>query len=502
MPATVAIVGRPNVGKSALFNRLAGRRISIVHDQPGVTRDRISGTCNRGRAPFDMLDTGGIGSDVDTSFTQQVRAEVEIALVASDLLLFVVDGQQGLSPIDQEIAKHLRRIDKPLILVVNKIDDDKHFSNFADFTSLGFPFPVSISAEHNRGIDGLIAQIEARLPVDAEREKAEAEVVKRPVKIAVVGRPNVGKSSLTNALLGDERTLVSEISGTTRDAVDIPYERHGNSYILIDTAGIRGRGKVDNVVEIFSVMRSESSIKRSDLCILVLDATMGVTAQDKKIAGIIQESHRPCVIAVNKWDLIKDRTDTKEALAKVLEEMRAELFFLDYAPLMLVSAKTKAEFTRLFKTIEKVRAGSQQRIGTGPLNRLLQTALNAHPPGSRSGKRFKLLYGTQPDVDAGEPIPIPEFVFFVNDEKLLAPTYVKYLENQIRAHTPYDGLPLTFRFRARQPDGRDRSHGSQKRKPASPEAVEESKTAAPRLRTRRPEPRSPKHGGRKKSRAN
>ena len=181
-------------------------------------------------------------------------------------------------------------------------------------------------------------------------------MVKRPVKIAVVGRPNVGKSSLTNALLGDERTLVSEISGTTRDAVDIPYERHGNSYVLIDTAGIRGRGKVDNVVEIFSVMRSESSIRRSDLCVLVLDATMGVTAQDKKIAGIIQESRRPCVVAVNKWDLIKERTDTKEALAKVLQEMRAELFFLDYAPLLLVSAKTKAEFTRLFKTIEKVRA--------------------------------------------------------------------------------------------------------------------------------------------------
>ena len=499
MPATVAIVGRPNVGKSALFNRLAGRRISIVHDQPGVTRDRISGTCNRGRAPFDMLDTGGIGSDVDTSFTEQVRAEVEIALVASDLLLFVVDGQQGLSPIDQEIARHLRRIDKPLILVVNKIDDDKHFSNFADFTRLGFPASVSVSAEHNRGIDGLIAQIEARLPVDEEREKAEAAVVKRPVKIAVVGRPNVGKSSLTNALLGDERTLVSDISGTTRDAVDIPYERHGNSYVLIDTAGIRARGKVDNVVEIFSVMRSESSIKRSDLCILVIDATVGVTAQDKKIAGIIQEARRPCVVAVNKWDLIKERTETKEKLGEVLQEMRSELFFLDYAPLLLVSAKTKAEFTRLFKTIEKVRAGSQQRIGTGPLNRLLQTAMSAHPPGSRSGKRFKMLYGTQPECDPGEPIPIPEFVFFVNDEKLLAPTYIKYLENQIREHTPYDGLPLTFRFRARQPDGRDRSHGSQKGKPA--EATEESRTAAPRARTRRPEPRSPKHGGRKKSRS-
>ena len=457
---TVAIVGRPNVGKSALFNRLAGRRISIVHDQPGVTRDRIVAQCKLGRAPFAIVDTGGIGGNVDADFTEQVHLEVEIALEASDLLLFVVDGQSGMTPVDQELARRLRRIDKPLILVINKIDDDKHLPNAGDFARLGFPHPVLVSAEHDRGTGGLVAQIEARLP--ARDPSAEVEAVASPIKIAIVGRPNVGKSSLTNAILGDARTLVSPISGTTRDAIDIPYERHGHTYVLIDTAGIRARSKVDTSVEFFSVTRSESSIKRADLCVLVIDATMGITMQDKKIAGLIQESHKPCIIAVNKWDLIKERTGTKEELNEEIAKLRSELFFLDYAPLLLCSAKTGAELGRLFKTIERVQKEAQTRVGTGVLNRVFAAAIAAQPPPSRGGKRLKLLFVTQPDKVSAVSFNVPKFVLFVNDEKLLDESYRRYLEARLREHTPYTGSPLLFHLRARTP--RDKANDTRGQK--------------------------------------
>ncbi len=459
MSRTVAIVGRPNVGKSALFNRLAGRKISIVHDMPGVTRDRITAACKLGNDPFEIIDTGGIGADVDASFTGQVRAEVEIALAAADVLIFVVDGQDGLTPLDEELARLLRRTAKPLLLVINKIDVDQHTVRAAEFTRLGFPDSIATSAEHNRGILPLVAWVERLLP-PAVYNDAPAESA--PIKIAVVGRPNVGKSSLTNAILADDRTLVSPISGTTRDAIDIPYERHGHRYILIDTAGIRPRGKVDNSVEVFSVMRSETSIRRADLCVLVIDATMGVTAQDKKIAGMIQEGHKPCVVAVNKWDLIKDRTEDKEALTAVLEEMRAELFFLDYAPLLLCSAKTGAELGRLFKTIERVQKEAQTRIGTGVLNRVFATAVAAQPPPTRGGKRLKILFVTQPDSVSAISFNVPKFVLFVNDETLLDDGYRRYLESRLREHTPYTGSPLLFHLRART--ARDKSNDTRGQK--------------------------------------
>ncbi len=449
---TVAIVGRPNVGKSALFNRLAGRKISIVHDQPGVTRDRISTKCKLGNAPFTLFDTGGIGSNVDASFSEQVHAEVAIAIETSDVLLFVVDGQAGLNPLDLELAQQLRRVGKPVILVVNKIDVEKHAPNAVEFSRMGFENHIAVSAEHNRAIEPLVAWIERLLPPHQFEEPA----TQQPVKIAIVGRPNVGKSSLTNAFLNDKRTLVSDISGTTRDAIDIPYERHGNPYILIDTAGIRPRTKVDNSVEVFSAMRSESSIRRADICLLVLDASMGVTAQDKKIAGMIQEARKPCVVAINKWDLVKDKTEDKDALNEFLEDIRSELFFLDYAPVLLASAKTGAEMTRIFKTIERIRNESNNRIGTGVLNRLLTTLMTAHPSPLQSGRRFKVLYATHADARTRSPIPIPEIVFFCNDEKLLTDTYRRYIENKIREVTPYTGLPLLFHLRAREPKGTQR----------------------------------------------
>ncbi len=448
---TVAIVGRPNVGKSALFNRLAGRRISIVHDMPGVTRDRISAECKLGRDPFNIFDTGGIGSAVDTDFTAQVQAEVDIAVETSDLLIFLVDAQDGLTPVDRELARRLRRIDKPLILVVNKVDDPKHVPHAAEFSQLGFEPVLTISAEHNRGISSLVDRIDALLP--APDESAEARSNQAPVKIAIVGRPNVGKSSITNAILQDDRTLVSPISGTTRDAVDIPYRRGEQDFVLIDTAGIRPRGKVNHSVEVFSVMRSEQSIKRADICCLVIDGSMGVTAQDKKIAGLIQEARRPCVIAVNKWDLIEERTTNKDDLRDVLTEFQESLFFLDYAPMVLLSAKTGASLDRLFKRIENVREASRKRINTGALNRLIAAALTQQPPAMRSGKRFKILYATQPEPQRQSPIPLPEIVLFCNSGELLDNHYRRFLEARIRDAQSWEGLPIIIHFREKEERG-------------------------------------------------
>ena len=443
---TAAIVGRPNVGKSALFNRLAGRKISIVHDQPGVTRDRIVAECRLGAHPFTMIDTGGIGGNVDASFTDQVHAEVELALQAAEVILFVVDGQDGLTPVDSELARRLRRVKKPVILVVNKVDVEKHRNMDAEFTRLGFENSLRVSAEHGRNIPALVQLTESFLPPPPP----DAPAAGTPIKLAIVGRPNVGKSSMVNAILQDSRTMVSPISGTTRDAVDVPYERGGQPYILIDTAGIRPRGKVDNSVEVFSVMRSEKSIRRADLCVLVIDATMGVTAQDKKIAGQIQEARKACVVAVNKWDLVEIEGDRKEFLHEFLNDIRSELFFLDYAPVMLVSAKTGDNMTRLFHTIEEVRHCSRKRITTGVLNRLMHGLISANPPPIRSGRRFKLLYATQLDTGL-DAIPVPHFILFVNSADLLAPAYKKYLEGQIRAESPFTGLPVIIVLRGRPP---------------------------------------------------
>lgn len=447
---TVAIVGRPNVGKSALFNRLAGRKISIVHDQPGVTRDRLATECKLGKKPFTVVDTGGIGGTVDADFSKQVRAEADIAMATAEVLVLLVDGPAGLTPIDLELARLLRKVDKPVLLVVNKIDDPKHASLEGEFTRLGFPQILSISAEHNRGITGLIEAVENSFP--QSDDETPAPKVAKPVDLAIVGRPNVGKSSLINAILQDRRTLVSEISGTTRDAVDVPYQRGEQRYVLIDTAGIRARGKVSNSVEVFSVMRSERSIRRADLCVLVIDATMGVTAQDKKIAGSIQKAEKPCIVAINKWDLITVEGSHKAFLNKFMENIRAELFFLDYAPLVLLSAKTGDNVDRLFRVIEQVREDSRGKISTGPLNRLLQEILSATPPPIRGSRRFKILYATQlDDGHATEPIPAPRFLLFVNDPVALSDSYRKHVDAQLRLQQRFLGLPILLQFRGRPP---------------------------------------------------
>jgi GTPase len=446
-PRTVAIVGRPNVGKSALFNRLAGRKISIVHDQPGVTRDRLSAECKLGRKRFTVVDTGGIGSVVDASFAEQVRTEADIAIATADVIVFVVDAQDGRAPVDEDLAQQLRRADKPLILAVNKIDDEKHAPLASDFARLGFENVVLVSAEHGRGTGELVERVESFLP---ETETPAATQPELPLAIAIVGRPNVGKSSLINAILEDRRTMVSDIPGTTRDAVDVPYARDGRRYMLIDTAGIRPRGRHKTSVEVFSVMRAEKSIRRADLCVLVIDPTAGVTAQDKKIAGLIQDVQKPCVVVLNKWDLIEADTEREQSISKVREQTRAELFFLEYAPIVMLSAKTGDNVERLFRCIDAVREAAQQRIGTGPLNRLLHEAFQSNPPPIRGGRRFKVLYATQ--VEKGRhAISTPAFVLFVNDAKLLPESYRRYLEAQIREHVRLLGLPISLQLRGREP---------------------------------------------------
>jgi GTPase len=457
----VAIVGRPNVGKSALFNRLIGRRIAIVHDQPGITRDRISAVCTRGTQPFVVWDTGGIAGAGESELSAQVRHAVREAIRDSDVLLFLVDAKGGLSPLDQELARMVRKSHKPVVLVINKIDNERQENLAADFASLGFQPSHSISAEHNRGISELLETTGQLLPSPASATDIKPQTsnppndgfaaanVKPSVAIAIIGRPNVGKSSFINSILRSERAIVSELPGTTRDSVDISYERGGQKFLFIDTAGIRRRGKHSSSVEVFSVMRAERSIRRADLCILIVDLTMGVTAQDKRIAGLIQKAAKAAIVVLNKWDLIKPKRREKQTIAQLVDETRARIFFLDYAPVLIASALTGENVQKLFALIENVRGAVQKRIGTGVLNRLLQTAFAANPPPMTSGRRLKLFYAAQASGKRDRQLHPPEFVLFVNEPKLLGETYRRYLEARIRKAQPYPGLPIILTLRPR-----------------------------------------------------
>ena len=466
---SVAIIGRPNVGKSALFNRLVGRKIAIVHDQPGITRDRISAICSRGEQPFTLWDTGGIFGAGEKELTVQVRQTAEGALRESDLLLFVVDGKDGLSPIDSDLARTLRKSRKPIVLVVNKIDNDKHESLAAEFDALGFEQIVSISAEHNRGISDLLGVVDQLLPSPAQSvsqpslvtpERSEGGTLNsQPLAIAIIGRPNVGKSSLINAIVQSERAIVSELPGTTRDSVDISYQRDGRRFLFIDTAGIRRRGKLSSSVEVFSVMRAERSIRRADLCVLIVDLTSGVTAQDKRIAGLIQEARKAALVVLNKWDLVKPKRGERQTIRELVAETREKIFFLNYAPVLVASARTGENVDRLFGMIGKIRQAATTRIGTGVLNRLMRAVFAANPPPMVKGRRLKLFYaaqsaGTQDRSAKGpihrrEHLQPPEFVLFVNDPRLLSQSYARYVEARIRDAEPYSGLPIILTLRPR-----------------------------------------------------
>jgi len=446
----VAIVGRPNVGKSALFNRLVGRKIAIVHDQPGITRDRISAVCNRASRPFMVWDTGGVGGAGESELLAQVRQRAEKAINESELLLLLVDAKQGLSPIDEELARMLRKSRKPIVLVINKIDDPKHEDLATDFARLGFETSISISAAHGRGISELLSAIDQLLPaLDDINHQTSNIKHPSPLAVAVIGRPNAGKSSLINAIVQSERAIVSELPGTTRDAVDILYQRGAHQFTFIDTAGIRRRGKHSSSVEVFSVMRAERSIRRASLCVLIVDLTTGVTAQDKRIAGLIQKAHKASIVVLNKWDLIKPKRGEKQSIAALLAETQRRLFFLDSAPVLIASARTGENIEKLFGLIEKIRRSARKRIGTGILNRLLRAAFAANPPPMVSGRRLKLFYAAQASGNDTRELEPPEFVLFVNDQRLLNETYRRYLEARIRQAEPYPGLPVILTLRPR-----------------------------------------------------
>jgi len=446
----VAIVGRPNVGKSALFNRLVGRKIAIVHDQPGITRDRISAICTRGAQSFMLWDTGGVGGAGESELSKQVRRAVEEAIYDSDLLLFLVDAKEGLSPLDQELAHMLRRSQKPVVLVINKIDTEKHENLAIDFTTMGFSESVSISAAHGRGISELIEAIDQLLPSPSPVTQSPVNKSHQSLSIAIIGRPNVGKSSLINSIVRSERAIVSELPGTTRDAIDISYERDGQQFLFIDTAGMRRRGKHSTSVEVFSVMRAERSVRRADICVLIVDLAMGVTAQDKRIAGLIQKARKAALVVLNKWDLIKPRHNEKKMIAQLIDETQARLFFLDYAPVLIASALTGENIGKLFALIDRVRRAARERIGTGVLNRLLRSAFAANPPPMISGRRLKLFYAAQASGNLEAALEPPEFVLFVNEPRLLNETYHRYLEARIRKAQPYPGLPIILTCRPRQ----------------------------------------------------
>ncbi|MGI9087570.1 MAG: ribosome biogenesis GTPase Der [Chthoniobacterales bacterium] len=444
----VAIVGRPNVGKSALFNRLAGRNIAIVHDQPGITRDRLAAPVNKGVRPFLIWDTGGIGGAGETELTVQVRTAADAAMRESDLILFVVDAQHGLAPVDQELATMLRKARTPVVLVINKIDHVNHEALESDFARLNFNDTIPISAAHGRGISELLQTIDDLLPASVEIENQES-TTEKPVALAIIGRPNAGKSSLINSILRDQRTIVSDLPGTTRDAVDIAYERAGQKFLLIDTAGMRARSKHSTSVEVFSVMRAERTVRRADLCVLVIDVTCGVTTQDKKIAGLIQESRKPSLVILNKWDLVRPARGQKQEMKRLVEETRANLFFLDYAPVLIASAITGENVLQLFELIADIQTASSARIGTGVLNRLLRAAFDENPPPTIGTKRLKLFYAAQSKGESERAIDPPKFVLFVNQPKLLSDGYGRYIEGRIRQAEPYPGLPILLACRAR-----------------------------------------------------
>ncbi len=441
----MAFVGRPNVGKSAIFNRLVGRRISIVHDQPGVTRDRISADCTKGGLPFEVVDTGGIGATLTDGFSDQVRAEADVAIGAADLILLVVNGQFGITPVDQELASTLRKARVEVVLVVNKVDHEKHDDAVADFAELGFEAPFPISAEHGRNFEELVRHVTNRL--QKRFEAAEPGKSKGPpTYIAIVGRPNVGKSSLINSILEDERTIVSEVAGTTRDAVDVPYERGGIDYVLIDTAGLRKRSKQDTSVEVFSSMRSERSIRRSDLCLLVIDAARGVTAMDRKIARKILDEHKPCIIILNKFDLFHPDAKFKDRMEELREHVERELFFLHYAPMVAVSALKGQYLRKIFGGIDEVRQAARTPISTGQLNRVLKEAVARNPP----PVRLNLLYATTKRSDRPRAIEPPRFLLFVSYAELVSESYKRYLEGALRDAYNLTGMPIDFDLRSRR----------------------------------------------------
>ena len=430
----VAIVGRPNVGKSMLFNKLTGKRLSIVEDTPGVTRDRLYAQAEwRGRT-FDLVDTGGIEPGTDDQILSFMREQAEIAIASATVIVFVCDIRTGMTAADQDVAGMLQRSKKPVVLAVNKMDSTGHTDpDMYEFYNLGLGDPYPVSAVHGHGTGDLLdACFEFFPPEDLEEETDDV------VKVAIIGKPNVGKSSLVNRMLGQERVIVSDVAGTTRDAVDSYLEKEGQKYLIIDTAGMRKKSKVDDRVEKFSVLRATMAIERSDVCVIMIDAQEGVTEQDTKVAGLAHEAGKACVIVVNKWDVIEKDGKTMQRME---EDVRRDLSYMTYAPVLFISALTGQRVDRLFTLIDNVVNQAAMRIPTGVLNQVLSDAQARVQPPTDKGKRLKIYYMTQIGVKP------PHFVIFCNDAKLFHFSYQRYLENQIRGTFGLTGTPVRITIR-------------------------------------------------------
>jgi len=430
----VAIVGRPNVGKSALFNKLIGKRISIVDDTPGVTRDRIYGETDWNGRTFTLIDTGGIEPRTDNEILMFMREQADIAISHADVIIFLTDIRSGLTAADQEVSAILLRSGKPIILAVNKMDSVGAVDpDYYEFYNLGLGDPVAVSAVHGHGTGDLLDECVKRFPQqDAEEEDDDR------IQVAVIGRPNVGKSSLTNRILGEQRTIVSEIAGTTRDAIDSPFENNTGKYVFIDTAGMRKKSKVDESVERYSVLRAQMAIERADVCLILIDAQDGVTDQDSKVAGMAHDAGKASIIVVNKWDLIEKDGKTMD---RMREEVRQSLRYMAYAPILFISAATGQRVDRLFELIQYVNNQASTRITTGMLNSVLADAQTRVQPPTDKGRRLKIYYMTQAGVKP------PHFICFCNDARLFHFSYQRYLENQIRNVFGLEGTPIRMTIR-------------------------------------------------------
>ncbi len=432
----VAVVGRPNVGKSTLFNALAGENIAIVKDTPGITRDRIYADVTWLDRTFTLVDTGGIEPDSKDVILSQMRAQAQIAMETADVIIFLVDVRQGLVDADSKVADMLRRSHKPVVLVVNKVDSyQKFMADVYEFYNLGIGDPCPISAANKMGLGDMLEKVVSYFPeTDVQDEEDE-----RP-RVAIVGKPNVGKSSLINKLLGEERLIVSDIAGTTRDAVDTDVTYNGKEYVFIDTAGLRRKNRVKEDLERYMIVRTVSAVERADIVVLVIDAVEGVTEQDAKIAGIAHERGKAVIIAVNKWDAVEKDDKT---IYRVTEKVRNTLSYMPYAEILFISALTGQRLTKLFETIDMVSENHAMRVATGVLNEILAEAVVMQQPPSDKGKRLKLYYITQVSVKP------PTFVIFVNNKELMHFSYTRYIENQIRETFGFRGTPLRFLIRER-----------------------------------------------------
>lgn len=436
MKPIVAIVGRPNVGKSTLFNKIGRKRLSIVDDMPGVTRDRIYMDANWLNHEFTMIDTGGIEFDESNHMLASMRQQAQIAMEEADVILFLVDGRAGLTAQDEEVAHVLRRTKKPIVLGVNKIDSPQREVDIYDFYNLGLGDPIPLSASNLMNIGDLLDAVVASFPENMEDEHDDDEI-----RIAVIGRPNVGKSSIVNKILGEERVIVSDVPGTTRDAIDTHFMENGIKYTLIDTAGMRRRGKVEEPVERYSVIRSLRAIDRSDVVLLMINAAEGITEQDKKIAGYAHESGRGVVIVVNKWDIYPEKDD--RSTLRFTEDLRDEIGFLQYAPVLYASALTGQRVSRVTALVKYVAEQQSMRIKTSILNELIRDAISVNPPPMHRGRQLKILFMTQVDIRP------PKFILFVNDPELMHFSYLRFIENKLREHFGFEGTPLRLIVRKR-----------------------------------------------------